>query len=128
MSAKLSIIRIPWQAPVTLHRVQLTTLLTWSGTLASRWSQAWRAEQEPSSLLKETQVAPGVDRPNRIQLSREVLLYTSSKKSRQNPGRLHSREEEAEGVASLPLHNTRREYRRKRNLAGLGCMMMLLQS
>ena len=106
----------------------MTELLTVFTSLSSRLSQAWRAEQTSNFWLKETQVAPGVDRPNRIQLSREVLLYTSSKKSRQNPDRLHSREEEAEGVASLPLHNTRREYRRKRNLAGLGCMMMLLQS
>ena len=106
----------------------MTELLTVFTSLSSRLSQAWKAEQAPSSLLKETQVAPGVDRPNRIQLSREGLLFTSSKKSRQNPDRLHSMEEEAEGVASLPLHNTRREYRRKRNLAWLGCMMMLLQS
>ena len=120
--------RSPRQVPLILQTVQLTPLLILPKSLSSRLSQAWRAEQAPSSLLKETQAAPGVDRPSRIQLSREALLYTSSKKSRQNPDRLHSREEEAEGVASLPLHNTRREYRRKRNLAGLGCMMMLLQS
>ena len=84
-------------------------LLTVFQSLSSRLSQAWKTEQAPSSLLKETQVAPGVDRPNRIQLSREALMYSSSKKSRQRPGRLHSREEEeAEVVASLPLHNTRR--------------------
>ena len=83
-------------------------LLTAFTSLSSRLSQAWRAKQTPNSRLKVTQVAPGVDRPNRIQLSSEALLYSSSKKSLQRPGRLHSREEEAEGVASLPLHNTRR--------------------
>ena len=92
-----------------LQTVQLTALLTWFCKLASRWSQAWRAEQTPRSLLNETQVAPPVERPNRIQLSREALLDCSNRTSWQRPGRLHSREEEeAEVVASLPFHNTRR--------------------
>ena len=94
---------------MALQMRQLTSLLTWSGSLASRWSQAWRAKHVSRSLLNETQVAPGVERPNRIQLSREALLDCSNRMSWQRPGRLHSREEEeAEVVASLPLHNTRR--------------------